>query len=91
VFQKLPDIGMTPRPNNITPSFTPAQLSLSDQIMGYWARFAATGDPNGGGAPYWPAFIPEQHQVQELTPTGTTPQAGFAAEHQCTFWDNAGL
>ena len=30
--------------------------SLSSTIMGYWTRFAATGDPNGGGAPAWPRY-----------------------------------
>jgi para-nitrobenzyl esterase len=24
--------------------------------QGYWTRFAATGDPNGAGAPAWPAY-----------------------------------
>jgi para-nitrobenzyl esterase len=91
VFQTMPDIGVTPRPDNITPPFTPAQFVLSNQIMGYWARFATTGDPNGNGAPPWPSFTPARHQIQELTPAGTAPQAGFAVEHQCTFWDSAGL
>jgi para-nitrobenzyl esterase len=90
LFQTMPDIGVTPRPDNITPPFTAAQFALSDQIMGYWARFAATGDPNGDGAPLWPAFTPAQHQIQELAPAGTAPQTGFAAEHQCTFWDSTG-
>jgi len=29
---------------------------LSETIMGYWTRFAATGDPNGGGAVEWPRY-----------------------------------
>jgi para-nitrobenzyl esterase len=29
---------------------------LSDTIMGYWTRFAATGDPNGDGAARWPEY-----------------------------------
>jgi carboxylesterase type B len=29
---------------------------LADRIAGYWARFARTGDPNGNGAPLWPAY-----------------------------------
>ncbi len=91
VFQTMPNIAVTPRPDNTTPPFTAAQFALSDQIMGYWARFAATGDPNGDGAPPWPAFTPARHQIQELIPAGSTPQAGFAAEHQCTFWHRTGL
>jgi len=35
---------------------TPAQSALSATMMGYWAAFAATGDPNGGGRPEWPAW-----------------------------------
>lgn len=77
--------GKTPR-LDVTPPFTPAQLALSAQMMRYWARFAATGNPNGGGAPYWPAFSPSGQQMQELTPAGTAPQTGFAAEHRCAFW-----
>lgn len=33
-----------------------ADLDLSDAIMGYWTRFAATGDPNIEGAVPWPAY-----------------------------------
>jgi para-nitrobenzyl esterase len=35
--------------------YTPsaAEVTLSNEIMDYWARFAATGDPNGGGAVQW--------------------------------------
>jgi para-nitrobenzyl esterase len=33
-----------------------ADYDLSGAIMGYWTRFAATGDPNGDGAETWPAY-----------------------------------
>jgi para-nitrobenzyl esterase len=35
--------------------YTPsaAEVTLSNEIMDYWARFAATGDPNGAGAVQW--------------------------------------
>jgi len=29
---------------------------LSQEIMGYWIRFARNGDPNGDNAVYWPAY-----------------------------------
>lgn len=35
---------------------TADDLSVSEAVQGYWLRFAATGDPNGAGAPAWPRF-----------------------------------
>jgi para-nitrobenzyl esterase len=70
------------------PPFTPAQFGLSAQMMGYWTRFAATGNPNGGKAPNWPQFGGSQPQIQELIPNATAPEAEgtFAGAHQCAFW-----
>jgi hypothetical protein len=67
------------------PPFKPAQLALSAQMMGYWARFAATGNPNVGGAPHWPRFGGGQPRIQELVPRATAPEAeaAFAGGHQC--------
>jgi para-nitrobenzyl esterase len=31
-------------------------LRLSDEMIGYWTRFAKTGDPNGEGAAAWPRY-----------------------------------
>jgi carboxylesterase type B len=31
-------------------------LQLSATLQGAWARFAASGDPNGPGFPHWPAY-----------------------------------
>jgi para-nitrobenzyl esterase len=35
---------------------TSAERTFSNDLMGYWARFAATGDPNGSGATAWPPY-----------------------------------
>ncbi len=32
---------------------------LTEEMLGYWTRFAATGDPNGDGALAWPRYDPE--------------------------------
>jgi para-nitrobenzyl esterase len=56
-------------------------------MIGYWTRFAATGNPNSPGAPHWPRFT-GNNQIQELAPGATAPEpaAVFAASHQCAFW-----
>jgi para-nitrobenzyl esterase len=79
VFGKIPSLG-------ITPPFTAGQFTLSAQMMKYWSRFAATGNPNGGGAPFWPAFDPARQRIEELTSTGIAPATSFGAYHQCAFW-----
>lgn len=85
LFDKL-GIGMAAAPLN------PEQQELSDQMIRYWANFAATGDPNGVDLPAWPVFQPDAPPwyVQRLTPgpAGMGP-IDVAAEHQCDFW--AGL
>ena len=43
-----------------------ADYDLSGAIMGYWTRFAATGDPNGGDAPAWPRYDPSSDRHLEL-------------------------
>jgi len=35
---------------------TKEDTKLSEDMIGYWSRFARTGDPNGGGAVTWPRF-----------------------------------
>jgi para-nitrobenzyl esterase len=39
---------------------------LSDIITSYWVNFAATGNPNGGGLPKWPAYNAKDDQALEF-------------------------
>jgi para-nitrobenzyl esterase len=38
------------------PGLEADDVALADQVAGYWARFARTGNPNGDGAPAWPRY-----------------------------------
>ena len=91
VFQRIPLL-------DTVPPFSAGQLALSNQMIAYWTRFAATGSPDYGlsggsaGAPYWPRFSAGQPDVQELVPGASAPEssAQFAAAHKCAFWASIG-
>ncbi|MGW8730376.1 carboxylesterase/lipase family protein [Streptomyces sp. NPDC055808] len=68
------DLGGRPR------DMTERQRRLADTMIGYWTRFARTGDPNGGGAPHW-----ARSQVQSLAPERTGPVRPGGVHH-CALW-----
>ena len=43
-----------------------ADSVLSETMVGYWLRFAATGNPNADGLPPWPAYREADEMFQEL-------------------------
>jgi para-nitrobenzyl esterase len=56
--------------------WTAADRTLSEQMVGYWARFVKAGDPNGAGAPRWPRFDPGSPTTMRLGETaGPRPVA----------------
>ncbi len=85
VFQRIPLL-------DTVPPFTRAQLELSDLMIRYWTRFAATGNPNGGPgkAPHWPRWTSFTGSIQELVPSKTKPEAfaTFYTFHKCGFWES---
>jgi para-nitrobenzyl esterase len=46
--------------------FNAEDEKLSGGMMGYWSRFARTGDPNDGGAPIWRPYGPATPYVQPI-------------------------
>jgi para-nitrobenzyl esterase len=68
--------------------YTDDDRALAQLMIGYWARFAATGDPNGGGTLAWPRFRAEadQHLVIDLAPR----MASQLRRTQCDTWDQIG-
>lgn len=75
VFQKL---------SEAFPNAPAGDLAVEASMLGYWTRFAATGDPNGGGAPVWPAVSASEPflQLDATIATGT----GWR-NTECDFWD----
>jgi para-nitrobenzyl esterase len=64
---------------------TSGDVALSKAIGGYWSRFAAAGDPNGGADPAWPAFTANAETAIVLDDTIST-KTGIA-DDKCDFWD----
>jgi para-nitrobenzyl esterase len=66
----------------------PDQERLSQTMMRYWSRFAATGNPNGSGLPKWaPYRVEAAAQVESLGPSGGgIGPVDFVARHHCDFW-----
>lgn len=65
---------------------TEATRPLHDAMLGYWTRFAATGDPNNEGTDVWPAFdtTTQQNMILDLPlATGTDHK-----QARCDFWDS---
>ncbi len=64
-----------------------AEIALSDQIVGEWTRFAASGSPNGPGLPAWPAFTSGAGPfLAQGIPNSTETDAQYSANYNCGFW-----
>ncbi|WP_394825875.1 carboxylesterase/lipase family protein [Pendulispora albinea] len=73
---------------NKSAPFTPAQRELSNAMIDYWSRFAATGHVNGWGLPRW-FPLGQLGQVQFLAPgPGGIHPDDFPSEHHCDFWSS---
>lgn len=66
------------------PPLSPAQQTLSEQMIDYWSSFVGGGAPSASGAPDWPEV--GDGSVLSLQPDGNRVTTGFADEHQCGFW-----
>jgi para-nitrobenzyl esterase len=81
-LQYLFNIFGTPAP------FAPDQQQLSDTMIGYWTRFAKTGNPNSLGAPAWSPYSAATDRFQSLVPPTPIVDSNFNTEHKCSsFWD----
>ncbi len=65
-----------------------AEITLSNQIVGAWTRFAATGNPNGPGLPVWPVFSTATPvYLQQDISSATLSELQYRTNNHCNFWD----
>jgi para-nitrobenzyl esterase len=62
-----------------------ADQAAADAIMGYWTRFAHTGDPNGGGAVEWPDYDPNTDEILDIGDAIQTTTGH--KKDTCDFWE----
>ena len=68
-----------------TPPLDADQQRLSDQMIGYWSRFVATGDPGAD----WPRMSDEQAGERlSLEPEGNRVVTDYERRHECAFWSS---
>jgi len=63
-----------------------SEKQLSDGMIGYWSRFAKSGNPSGSGVPEWPLFeeASDAHLVIDMPlHSGTNLRTV-----ECDFWDS---
>ena len=63
------------------------QTTFSNELVGFWTRFAATGNPNGVGNKPWPRFtlpVNAPAVLSENIPVNSTyTDTQFAANNHC--------
>ncbi len=64
---------------------TDEDRALMETMSAYWGRFAATGDPNGGGAPDWPRYAAATDPYLALDAETAAGAKLHATE--CDLWD----
>jgi para-nitrobenzyl esterase len=70
------------------PALDGAQRMLSDQMIGYWTQFVATGVPGYPGAPIWPQLNGHRADGPRMVfdAGGSRVANTFERDHQCSFW-----
>ncbi|MGZ3710789.1 MAG: carboxylesterase/lipase family protein [Bdellovibrionota bacterium] len=59
------------------------EIALSEKMVSYWTRFAATGNPNGDGDFAWPAYSSETKYLELESPL--TVKDSYRSKI-CDFW-----
>lgn len=76
--------------NPVSPALDANQQALQDEEVASVTHFAATGNPNANGTPYWPQFGRSGSEMV-LAPAGDSAAMSIGqimAVHNCGFWDS---
>jgi para-nitrobenzyl esterase len=65
---------------------SPGEPRIADAFEDDWARFAASGDPNGGSDPTWPRY--EAAGDQQLVFGDPLVADSALFERECAVWDS---
>ncbi len=68
--------------------FKPQDDSVQKAMLGYWANFANTGNPNGSGLVAWPQYTASVDPYLEIKATPNGSQTGLRTA-QTDLWDNS--
>jgi para-nitrobenzyl esterase len=73
---------------NLSGPLSAEQHALADNIVRYWAAFAANGDPNQSGLPKWNKFNELGMPIMNLAPgqVGLQGWGAFGMAHRCLTW-----
>lgn len=67
--------GLTSHSAEIAWVMNPIPFGSGVTLQDYWVNFARSGDPNGGGQPVWPRFVPATQAHVTFDSRGVTPGA----------------
>jgi len=62
------------------------EISLSNEIVAAWTKFAKYGNPNGSGNSPWPEFTSSSTMLKQGIPNALESSAQFKANYNCPFW-----
>lgn len=60
--------------------------AVESNLLNYWTRFAANGDPNAANMPAWSEYDPiaDPYQILDVVPAGDV----LLKDDKCSFWDS---